>query len=103
MIRILSPATALPPVSFDTRPRRVSKGPAPLCSFGPPVRQRLDRRVVAADQGFLLGAAPALQLTLGRDRVRDALKFLCEHQRHGATLGRIPAEVTRIVLSDALL
>ena len=57
---------------------------------------------ITADQRFFLSAGPAFDLTLGRDRVRDLVEPFRVHERYRPPPRGVSAEVTAVVLGDAL-
>ena len=67
------------------------------------LRKHTQRLEITADQGLLLGAAPALDLPLRGDCVRDAVEILTEDEDDGpAGLGPSVMEAG-IMLGDAVL
>jgi len=56
---------------------------------------------IGADEGFLLGARPTLDLSLGNDRVGYTLEDLMPDQRDGAPAFRITLDEALVVLRHA--
>src|SRR5215470_11272421 len=78
--------------------------PGALCSmWSPPFRKLRQTCKVSADQRFLLCARPALDLSLGRNRVGDPLEPPRKYQSHRATFCRVTAECSGIVLRHSPL
>ena len=68
-----------------------------------PARQGLDRRPVAADQGFLLGAGPALELAFDGDGVLGVFETLGPDQLdRAAAVGPGVGEAAGVVVGDAV-
>ena len=63
----------------------------------------MKRAEVTANQRFLFCARPALHLLLGGDGVGNPIKPLGEYQGYRATLRRITAVRSGVVLRDPLL
>ena len=68
-----------------------------------PPRQAGQRIEIPADQRFLLGSGPALDLPFRRNGISDVIEMRRVDEGHGPALRRIAPEHSQIMLTDPCL